>query len=159
MKSKKWNRNPDIDPYWFIEATVHQEGENIFNLAYRLCGNRQEAEEIARAAFLKILGNYRRFEGRSQVYTYLYRAAFDIWKNSFKRRVYQPEPAPVVLEKGLAALSPDERFIVVLRDTENKSYLEIAYILKCRYDTVKSRLARARQKMRAAILPYLEKVR
>ena len=84
------NRNNNIDPYWFLEATVHQEGKNIFNLAYRLCRDREEAKEIARAAFLKALENYRRFESRFQIYIFLCRTTFGIWKNRAGRRKEYP---------------------------------------------------------------------
>ena len=182
----------NIDPYWFLEATVHQEGNNIFNLAYRLCRDREEAKEIARAAFLKTLENYRCFESRFQIYIFLCRTTFGIWKNSARRRTrYPAQPlhssGPIgseaiaadpsgrgladqtiflneigkkeqleVIRKGLTGLPAPDNFIIVLRDVEGKSYLEIACILKCRYHMVKSRLAQARKRLHANILPDLE---
>ena len=186
------NRNLNIDPYWFLEATVHQEGNNIFNLAYRLCRDREEAKEIARAAFLKTLENYRRFESRFHIYIFLCRTTFSIWKNRARHRTRYParslhSSGPIgseavaadssersladqmislneigkkeqleVIRKGLAGLPAPDNFIIALKDIENKSYLEIACILKCRYHTVKSRLAQARKRLHANILPYLE---
>ena len=178
------NRNLDIDPYWFLEATVHQEGNNIFNLAYRLCQDREEAKEIAQAAFLKTLKNYRRFESRFQIYIFLCRTTFGIWKIRVRRRTrYPAQPlhssGPLgseavaadqmislneigkkeqlqVIRKGLAGLPAPDNFIIVLRDVEGKSYLEIACILNCRYHTVKSRLTQARKQLHANILPDLE---
>ena len=178
------NRNLNIDPYWFLEATVHQEGNNIFNLAYRLCRDREEAKEIARAAFLKTLENCRRFESRFQIYIFLCRATFGVWKSRARRRTRYPtrplhSSGPIgseavaadqiislneigkkeqleVIRKGLAGLPAPDNFIIVLRDVEGKSYLEIACILKCRYRTVKSRLAQARKQLHANILPDLE---
>ena len=61
-----------------------------------------------------------------------------------------------VIRKGLAGLPAPDNFIIILRDMEGKSYLEIACILKCRYRTVKSRLAQARKRLYENILPYLE---
>jgi len=178
------NRNLNVDPYWFLEATVHQEGNNIFNLAYRLCRDREEAKEIARATFLKTLENYRRFESRFHIYIFLCRTTFGIWKNRNRRKMRHPAQSlhssgPIgseavaanqmispneigkekqlqVIRKGLAGLPASDNFIIVLSDVEGKSYLEIACILKCRYHTVKSRLAQARKRLHANILPDLE---
>jgi len=56
------------------------------------------------------------------------------------------------LERAIAAclqsLTPDFRTILVLVDIEDHSYEETAYILRIPINTVKSRLARARMKMR-----------
>lgn len=180
----KKNRYLEIDPYWFLETTVHQEGDNIFNLAYRLCQNREEAEKIAREAFLKTLKSYRRFESRFHIYTFLCRTTFDIWKSRAGRRTKCPtrplcSSAPTssetvavkpmaslneigkeeqlqIIRKGIAGLSAPDNFIIVLRDVEGKSYLEIACILKCHYHTVKSRLTQARKGLYANILSNLE---
>ncbi|MFH2068643.1 MAG: sigma factor-like helix-turn-helix DNA-binding protein [Candidatus Omnitrophota bacterium] len=178
------NRNFDVDPYWFLEAAVHQEGSNIFNLAYHLCQDREEAEELTRAAFLKTLKNYRRFENSFQIYIFLCHATFDVWKNRSRRRTRYParpfrHSVPTgseavaanqlitlneigkkeqfqLIQKGLAGLAPPDNFIIVLKDTEGKSYLEIACILKCRYLAVKSRLAQARKQLYANILSDLK---
>ncbi len=55
------------------------------------------------------------------------------------------------LEEALAALSPDHREVIVLREVEGLEYEEMAAVLGCRPGTVKSRLARAR----AALLERL----
>jgi len=58
------------------------------------------------------------------------------------------------LEQALAALSPEHREVLVLREVEGLEYEEMAAVLGCRLGTVKSRLARAR----AALLGRLEGV-
>lgn len=55
------------------------------------------------------------------------------------------------LEGALAALSPDHREVIVLREVEGLEYEDMAAMLGCRLGTVKSRLARAR----AALLERL----
>lgn len=55
------------------------------------------------------------------------------------------------LEGALAALPPDHREVVVLREMQELDYEEIAAILGCALGTVKSRLARARVALRQAL--------
>ena len=52
-------------------------------------------------------------------------------------------------------LPKNHRLIFTLRETEGKSYEEIAEILDCGIGTVKSRLNRARNKFARLIEPYL----
>lgn len=171
-----------------FEEIVNREGKKVYNLACKLCGNREEAKDIAQETFLKTYENFHRFREKSQVFTYLYRIAFNIWKNRLRSRsrrplfsfhsndpdqeLYDPpDPAPSpaqVLEteekRALvrscmeSALEPNERFIIILRDMEERSYEEIAEVLGCRLGTVKSRLARARETLRQALIPHMEKL-
>ena len=59
-------------------------------------------------------------------------------KNETERRV----------QAALDSLQPELRAIVILKDIEERSYEEIADILKMRSGTVKSRLSRARRELR-----------
>ena len=53
-----------------------------------------------------------------------------------------------ILERALASLPPDHRAAVVLRDIDGLHYEEIAYATNCSIGTVKSRLFRARARLR-----------
>ena len=77
------------------------------------------------------------------------------------REVADPSPTPVhaaaareqqrfVLE-ALQSLDAASRTIVILRDLQGHSYEEIAQVLRCRVGTVKSRLNRARLRLRALL--------
>ena len=56
------------------------------------------------------------------------------------------------LEKALARLAPDHREILVLREIHEMEYEEVAQALSCPVGTVKSRLCRARQALREALV-------
>lgn len=55
------------------------------------------------------------------------------------------------LESALGSVSPEHREVIVLREVEGLDYEEIAATLGCRLGTVKSRLARARAALMAAL--------
>ncbi len=59
------------------------------------------------------------------------------------------------IQQALAELPAAFRAVVVLRDVEDLSYEEIAEVLEVRVGTVKSRLARGRETLRAKLVPYL----
>jgi RNA polymerase sigma-70 factor (ECF subfamily) len=77
------------------------------------------------------------------------------------RELPSPEPAPdagletderaAAVQKALLELETDDRAIVVLRDVEDRSYAEIGTVLGLAEGTVKSRLSRARAKLKALL--------
>jgi RNA polymerase sigma-70 factor (ECF subfamily) len=68
-----------------------------------------------------------------------------------------PEDATVTQElvtsiaAGMEKLSPKHREVLILRNVKNLSYEEIAEILAISVGTVKSRIARARESLRAKL--------
>ncbi|MGE5235848.1 MAG: RNA polymerase sigma factor [Acidobacteriota bacterium] len=78
-----------------------------------------------------------------------------------ERPLPDPSPGPeaathagelrAALDKALASLTTEHREVVVLREVEGLDYEELGRVLGCRVGTVKSRLARARAALRAAL--------
>ena len=60
-----------------------------------------------------------------------------------------------LIARELAALRPEHREIIILRDIEGLSYQEIAKVLGCSVQAVKSKLFRARSAMRKRLAPYM----
>jgi RNA polymerase sigma-70 factor (ECF subfamily) len=60
-------------------------GERILNLAYRLSGNEETARDLTQEIFVKVYQNLATFEGRSQVYTWIYRIAVNHVTNYLKK--------------------------------------------------------------------------
>jgi RNA polymerase sigma-70 factor (ECF subfamily) len=54
-------------------ALVAKYQDRIFNMIYRMCGRRADAEELAQETFLKALERIGQFRGQSQFYTWLFR--------------------------------------------------------------------------------------
>jgi RNA polymerase sigma-70 factor, ECF subfamily len=60
------------------------------------------------------------------------------------------------VQAALGQMEPQDRAIVVLRDMENRSYEDIAQFLDLPLGTVKSRLARSRERLRQLLEPHLK---
>lgn len=58
--------------------------------------------------------------------------------------------------KALNSLEPRDRAILVLRELDGRSYVDIAEILSLPEGTVRSRLSRAREKLRGLLRGFLE---
>lgn len=137
----------------------------VFTLAYRIAGNREEAEEITQDVFLRIHRYLRNFQFRSSFKTWLYRIAVNTALNAHKRlRKERTRRADVddienivaapqrhddpgardMLNSLLDRLNPDQRACITLREIEGLSYEEMAQVLGVNLNTVRSRLKRAR---------------
>jgi RNA polymerase sigma-70 factor, ECF subfamily len=58
-----------------IKNTLEKEKEKMFRIAWKMCGNQEEAEEVLQETALKALKNWSQFRGEAQVSTWLYRIA------------------------------------------------------------------------------------
>jgi RNA polymerase sigma-70 factor (ECF subfamily) len=148
----------------------------VYNIAFRISSNKEEAEEITQDVFLKIYNNLKHFQFRSGIITWIYRITVNTAINAAKKRsrelarrtdfdeniLYQPssevlkqrldkEENETLVNKLLRLLNPQQRACVVLRDIEGLSYKEIAQALRVNINTVRSRLKRARQALLSAI--------
>ena len=71
-------------------------------------------------------------------------------------RVAENTELEVVLARQVTQLRPEYKEVVILRDYEDLSYEEIAQVLGCSIQAVKSRLFRARSVLRKTLSEYLE---
>ena len=60
-------------------------GEKILNLAFRLSGNQETARDLTQEIFIKIYQNLPSFEGKSHIYTWMYRIAVNHISNYVKK--------------------------------------------------------------------------
>ncbi|MCM8791294.1 MAG: RNA polymerase sigma factor [Candidatus Omnitrophica bacterium] len=146
----------------------------VYNIALRITNNRDDADEVVQDVFLKVYRSLNGFGFRSSFKTWIYRiaanTAINYCKASERRSrgnvVYDPvahdrlsadkskevldkEEAGETVRRLLAALDPDQRACVVLREIEGMDYASIADVLRININTVRSRLKRAREKLLA----------
>ena len=65
---------------------IQDEWQKIYGLCFRLMGNSHDAEDLCQEAFAKAFKNFRKFEGRSQVSTWIYRITVNAWKNKLRSK-------------------------------------------------------------------------
>ena len=165
------------DPAAFDEIFARYE-RMVFNLALRMSGDREAAADLSQEIFLRVYRHLGRFKGRSSLKTWVYRVALNCCRSrrSRKRLPVQslPDAAAEVLEglqdttssperaalardagrqlvRALRQLPSPYREAVVLRDIEGLTYKEIAAVLKVRIGTVRSRIARGRDRLRQIV--------
>ena len=160
-------------PTW--DEVVEQHSDRVFRLAYRLTGNRHDAEDLTQEVFVRVfrsLDTYTpgTFEGwLHRITTNLFldgarrkqRIRFDALSDERAARLASAAPAPDDaysdrtfdddVELALATLPPDFRAAVVLCDVEGLTYEEIAEILDAKLGTVRSRIHRGRAMLRKAL--------
>lgn len=151
-------------------------GQKIYNVAYRLTGDPDEAADLAQDVFVRALRNLHRYQPGT-FDGWLYRITKNLFLDHVRRRRrlrLEPLPeaewrAPVSQEPGpeellerrtlearvqaaLQSLPADFRLAVVLCDVENLTYEEVAAATGWPLGTVRSRIHRGRKGIRA----YLE---
>jgi RNA polymerase sigma-70 factor (ECF subfamily) len=147
----------------------------VFQLAYRITGNEQDAEDAVQESFLRAYRQIGRFDGNSSFGTWLYRIAANCALDAIRRRgrqsategpVREPasgDPTPERsamsgeirdrMELALTELSPVERAAFVLRHFEGMGIEEIGQALGCQPGAAKQSVFRAVRKLRKALEP------
>lgn len=152
----------------------------VFHFAYRLFGSTAQAEDVTHDCFLSLLRHPGRFDPRqASLRTYLYAAARNCALKEYRSRrngnpqtgdvPTQPErraPEPLrklldeeltsYVRKALASLEFLQREALILFEYEELPLAEIAAIVGANVGTVKSRIWRARERLRKILRPYVE---
>ncbi len=175
-------KNGDINAY--NRLVLHYQGM-VYNVAYRIMGEPQSAEDAAQEAFISAYKALNRFRGGS-FKSWLMRIATNACYDELRRRKRKPQSSldeltednesfsflqsPGIgpegrqqqmeimkaIEDCLKSLPDDQRVTAVLGDVEGYNYQEIADITEVSLGTVKSRMSRARSKLRECLQGYQE---
>jgi RNA polymerase sigma-70 factor (ECF subfamily) len=156
------------------DAWVNAHYDRVVRSAWLLCGNGDVAEELAQETFANAIDGWDRFEGRSEVSTWLYsilfrlhskqrrsaRRAAERLRKWFDMARSQPakhdDPAFQLVNRAwreslwaeVAKLPPRQQQVVVLRFAEGFSYQQIADTCGCPLGTAKTRLHGALNRLR-----------
>jgi RNA polymerase sigma-70 factor (ECF subfamily) len=162
----------------------------LLALASRLTRNREEALDVAQEALLRAFRSLGRFDASRSFRNWLFQIAANEARDRYRRKVREYAVFQTVVDRApsattgsaaadpeagqdrrelragimrsLAALSPREREVFVLRDLEELDVRETSRVLGCSSLAVRVHLSSARKKLREAIrrdLPHLEEGR
>lgn len=160
-----------------FEHTYRLHSGGVHRLCLRMVRNSTEAEDLTQDIFLQVFRKIRTFRGEAAFSTWLHRLAVNMVlmrlrkktpaqtsleeaaepnEESGKRPRDLGEHDPrltglldrVNIDRALEQLSPDYRLIFVLHDVQGYHHSEISEILECSVSNSKSRLHRARMRLR-----------
>jgi len=159
-------------------VTIHE--KQVYNLCLRMTGDPEDAMDLSQEAFLKAWRGLRFYKFESAFSTWLYRLTSNVCIDHLRRQKRRPsvsltvgdeeeeldvpdtEPLPEeqvlqnetqsAIAAAMNQLEEEFRLILTLRVVEERSYEEIADILDLKVGTVKSRIARARIKLKKILL-------
>lgn len=154
---------------------VRQHQRRVHRLALHLTGSAGDADDVTQETFLRAYRAIDRFDGRADLYTWLYRICVNVSLNLRRasKRVASdiddprvPEPVADGENPGLSAeqaqsyralaraldgLSESLRTTIVLACVEQLPYKDIAQVLGCSEGTVAWRVHEARKRLRDAL--------
>lgn len=163
-----------------LRNAVDRHYADLYRFAYRMTGSRERAEDAAQEAFLRFARDGAWWDGADEsARRWLFVVTRNLCIGQLRRDAREnsvpldktaelPAPGPGPSEMGEAAerrewvaqavqeLPAAMREVVILREYERLSYIEIASITGCAVGTVKSRLARARETLRGRLAKHLE---
>jgi RNA polymerase sigma-70 factor (ECF subfamily) len=140
---------------------VREHQTTVYNIAYRMLRNSDDAEDLAQAAFVRAYTALPGFRGDSSFRTWVCQIVTRLCLDAVRaRRHTSVLPDQVshdsgpdwregvvdrqLLEEAIAELPPAFRAAIVLRHFEEMSYREIADVLDLPIGTVKTHISRAR---------------
>lgn len=173
----------DIDE---LTKMVNIHTDQIYRVALRMLNNETEAEDVLQETFIKAINSIGKFEGRSNLSTWLYRIAVNESLMYIRKR--KPEVSVIhddededaegisssqivdwcclpesefmssetreILDNAIHELPENLRSVFILRDIEGLSITETAQTLDLSETNVKTRLLRARMKLREELSVY-----
>lgn len=138
----------------------------LVNLVYSIISNHDEAEEIVQDVFVRFYLKRDSFEGKSKIYTWLYRVSFnravDYIRKKEREKKYRLKEYrnaemqesdddnsinKIILTESLAKLEDSFRIPLIMSEYENYSYEEISERLGLPVNTIRTRIFRARKKL------------
>ena len=158
---------------------VSRHKDMVRSIIYVTVNHSDYIDDIAQDVFVKIYKNLKHFRYESQFSTWVYRITINKCKDHLRkmkiRRVFLPisdtfeqadksynhsetSNTKEVVRKAISKLPEKLKIPLLLKDIEGFSYQEIADSVQCEIGTVKSRIFRAREKLKTILEPYKSEI-
>lgn len=151
-----------------FESLVRNHYEMVYRCAFRFCGHKEDAEDIAQEVFLKVAKKLGSYDGRASFSSWLYRITMNTGKDLFRK---QAKARTVPYENGVHGqaqtsgnpgggediLRAMQQLPEGLRQTmalvygEELSHRQAATILGCAETTVSWRVFQAKRQLKALL--------
>ena len=167
-----------------VEALLVHHEARLYRFARRLCRHHEDAEDVLQESLLAAARGLGGFRGASSIGTWLYTIARSFCIKKRRRSVFAPVEVSLetqaslaargladharrpdealeasrleaALERAIAALDRPYREVLLLRDVEGLSAAEVAEVTGLSVPAVKTRLHRARGRVREALAPLM----
>jgi RNA polymerase sigma-70 factor (ECF subfamily) len=161
-----------------FDVLVGRWEDRIRGACWRVLGSEDEARDVAQEAFLKAYRALPGFKREARFSSWLYQIAVNLCRDRLRRRrtratvsLEELEPSSAVLvefrpgaqealirddlagavRRAIEALSPEQREVVILKEYQGLTFLEIAQALDVPVSTVKTRLYRGLGQLRVRL--------
>ncbi|PYQ62085.1 MAG: RNA polymerase subunit sigma-24 [Acidobacteria bacterium] len=160
---------------WNFEKAAMPYVDSLYNTAYRMTRNSEDAEDLVQETYLKAYKYYDKFEEGTNFKAWLFKIMKNTFINNYRKKKLTPHKIDFSeieesyereifqdmmdedVKRALDSLPHDYKMVVLLADIEGFSYKEIAEILDCPVGTVMSRLYRGRKMLERTLLEYARK--
>lgn len=161
-----------------FEELISNYQNRAFNIAYRMLGNLEDANDVTQEALIKIYRSINKFKGNSSFSTWLYSIVNNVCidfirkhrkakilyidenqkQEGYQREIpdkmntpeclFEKKEIKEMVHDAINQLNYEQKTIIILRDIQGFSYQEIAEILNISEGTVKSRISRGRNNLK-----------
>ncbi len=171
----------NTDQQQSFEKLVRPHFDRLYRLAWRLCGQKAEADDLFQELLIKAFGKLDSLAGIDEPGSWLSRVMYNLFiderRRFARRRMHTIEEGEMIgdgiaglpgtddpawnqerlerllqLDAALDQLSEEHRLIILLHDTEGYKLVEIHELMDIPVGTVKSRLHRARARLREILV-------
>ena len=161
-----------------MENLIQLYGDDIYRFCFHITGSREEADDLYQDTFVKAIQLRHRLDRGGNVKSYLMGISTNLWKNRLRKNKRRDEIVPEIsyensecmigdsndplgdyvekemkesLYRAVSNLPEKQRVVVLLHYTQEYSAKEISKILHIPRGTVLSRLAKARENIKAEL--------